>query len=152
MPRPSIYEFAGGMPAFLRLAAAHHARCLADPVLNHPFSHGTREDHVERLASYWAEVFGGPTRFSASFGGHAAMLDLHAGSGAEDDMGTRFVECFTRAIDDAELPADERFRRSLRDYMQWAVGEVMSYAPADATVPRSTALPSWSWDGLEPRP
>jgi hemoglobin len=26
-----------GEPAFLALAAAHHARCLADPELSHPF-------------------------------------------------------------------------------------------------------------------
>jgi hemoglobin len=40
------------MPAFLALAAAHHARCLADPELNHPFSHpGQHPRHVERLAA-----------------------------------------------------------------------------------------------------
>jgi hypothetical protein len=33
MTRPSVFEFAGGEPAFLALAAAHHERCLADPVL-----------------------------------------------------------------------------------------------------------------------
>ena len=34
-----MFEFAGGEPAFLALATAHHQRCLDDPVLNHPFSH-----------------------------------------------------------------------------------------------------------------
>ena len=29
--RPTLYEFAGGDDAFLALATAHHARCLADP-------------------------------------------------------------------------------------------------------------------------
>jgi hemoglobin len=33
--RPTLFEFAGGEPAFLALAAAHHARCLEDPELNH---------------------------------------------------------------------------------------------------------------------
>jgi hemoglobin len=42
--RPSIYEFAGGRPAFRTLAAAHHQRCLADPVLEHPFSHPGNPD------------------------------------------------------------------------------------------------------------
>jgi hemoglobin len=55
--RPTLFEFAGGEPAFLALAAAHHARCLADPELNHPFSHPEQHpQHVERLAAYWAEV------------------------------------------------------------------------------------------------
>ena len=63
--RPTLYEYAGGDAAFLALAAAHHERCLADPELNHPFSHpGQNPQHVERLAAYWAEVLGGPPRFS----------------------------------------------------------------------------------------
>ena len=56
---PTLYEFAGGEPAFLALAAAHHARCLDDPELNHPFSHPDQHpQHVQRLAAYWAEVLG----------------------------------------------------------------------------------------------
>lgn len=42
--RSSLYELAEGEPALLPLAAAHHARCLADPELNHPFSHGLVEE------------------------------------------------------------------------------------------------------------
>jgi hemoglobin len=60
--RPSIYGFAGGEPAFRALAAAHHQRCLEDPVLEHPFSHPGNPEHVERLADYWSEAFGGPAR------------------------------------------------------------------------------------------
>ncbi len=55
MTRPSIFEFAGGAPAFLALATAHHERCLADEALNHPFSHPGHPEHIQRLASYWAE-------------------------------------------------------------------------------------------------
>ena len=63
--RPTLYEFAGGDDAFLALAAAHHVRCLADPELNHPFSHADLNPaHVQRLAAYWAEVLGGPPRYS----------------------------------------------------------------------------------------
>jgi len=58
--RPTLFEFAGGEPAFVALATAHHARCLADPELNHAFSHPDQNpEHVERLAAYWAEVMGG---------------------------------------------------------------------------------------------
>jgi hemoglobin len=144
-----MYELAGGEPAFLALAAAHHKRCLEDPVLNHPFSHPGHPEHVQRLASYWADVFGGPPSYSQSCGGHSAMLSLHAGTGADDDLGDRFVECFVRAADDAGLPADPEFRRGLRSYMEWAVSEVLSYSPHGATVPSGVPVPHWSWDGLE---
>lgn len=148
--RPSIFEFAGGEPAFLALATAHHERCLADPELNHPFSHPGHPQHVERLATYWAEVFGGPARFSESCGGHSAMLDIHAGQGAEADLGDRFVACFVQAADDAGLPEDPDFRRCLRSYMEWAVNDVLSYSPRGSAVPTNLATPRWSWDGLEP--
>ena len=144
-----MFEFAGGEPAFLGLAAAHHERCLQDPELNHPFSHPGHPQHVERLASYWAEVFGGPPRFSQSCGGHSGMLDLHAGTGALDDLGVRFVECFVQAADDAGLPDAPEFRSSLRAYMEWAVRDVLAYAPQGTAVPQNLAVPRWSWDGLQ---
>jgi hemoglobin len=148
--RPSIYEFAGGDAAFLALANAHHQRCLDDPVLNHPFLHPDEPDHIERLAGYWAEVFGGPARYSEQWGGHSAMLDVHARKGAEDDLGERFVACFVRAADDAGLPADPDFRAALRAYMEWAVAEVLAYSPREAVVPPRMRTPRWGWDGLEP--
>jgi hemoglobin len=149
MPRPTIYEFAGGEAAFQALAAAHHQRCLDDPVLNHPFSHPGHPEHIERLAAYWAEALGGPPRFSELCGGQTAMLELHAGTGASDDFGPRFVECFVRAADDAHLPEDPEFRAALRAYMEWASADVMSYSPPGSTVPAEVRVPRWGWDGPE---
>jgi len=146
-----VYEFAGGQPAFLALAAAHHQRCLADPVLEHPFSHpGGHPQHVERLGNYWAEVFGGPPLFSRVSEGQTGMLTLHAGTEAQDDLGERFVNCFVSAADDAHLPEDAEFRRVLREYMEWAVREVHAYSPRGSMVPAGLAIPRWSWDGLVP--
>ena len=145
-----MFDAAGGEPAFLALAAAHHRRCLDDPVLNHPFSHGIHADHVERLAAYWVEVFGGPPRFSERYGGHSAMLELHAGQGVEEDLGRRFVDCFVRAADDAGLSGEPELRAGLRAYMEWAVAEVLSYAPRGSRVAAGLALPRWGWNGLEP--
>ena len=129
--RPSMYEFAGGEDAFLALAAAHHERCINDPVLSHPFSHPGQPDHVQRLGLYWAEVFGGPPRYSDSYGGHSGMLDIHARQSVEDDLGARFVSCFVQAADDASLPDDPAFRASFVRSMEWAVREVLSYSPFD---------------------
>jgi hemoglobin len=124
--RPSLYEFAGGEAAFLALAAAHHARCLADPELNHPFSHPDQNPHhVERLGAYWAEVLGGPPVFSQTCGDHSSVLRMHAGNGDISDLGRRFVACFVAAADDAGLPSAPEFREALRAYMT-----------------------CWTWDGL----
>jgi len=144
--RPTLYDFAGGEPAFLALATAHHARCLADPELNHPFSHpGQHPQHVERLGLYWAEALGGPPTFSRTCGDHTAVMRLHSGHGDMSDLGRRFVDCFVAAMDDAGLPADAEFRAAMRAYMVAAVDEVLTYGEA-APAPR-LPLPKWSWDG-----
>jgi hemoglobin len=148
--RPSLFEFAGGEPAFLALATAHHARCLADPELNHPFSHPDQHpQHVERLAAYWAEVLGGPPRYSASCGDHSMVVHMHAGNGDLTDLGNRFVDCFVKAMGDAHLPDDPAFRAAMRDYLRWATDEMLAHPNRDETIPPDLPMPHWSWDGPE---
>jgi hemoglobin len=151
--RPTLFEFAGGQPAFVALAAAHHERCLQDPELNHPFTHPDQHpQHVERLAAYWAQVMGGPTQYSPSCGDHSSMLRMHSGNGDVGDLGRRFLDCFVGAADDAGLPQDPDFRAALRDYMVWAVDDVLSFSPENSVVPPGIAMPRWSWDGLQSGP
>jgi len=146
--RPSLYEFAGGDDAFLALARAHHARCLADPELNHPFSHiNQHPQHVERLAAYWAEVLGGPPRYSQDCGDQSGVLHMHAGNGDMSDLGERFLRCFVAALDDAGLPDDPSFREAMRAYMRWAVDDVLAHPDRDGVAP-GRAMPSWGWNGL----
>jgi hemoglobin len=148
--RPTLFQFAGGEPAFLALAAAHHARCLEDPELNHPFSHDDQHPrHVERLAAYWAEVMGGPPSYSQACGDQTAVLQMHAGNGDMGDLGERFVRCFALAADDAGLPEDPDFRAALHDYMRWAVDDVLSYSAEDTVVAPGASMPHWGWDGLQ---
>ena len=151
MARPTLYEFAGGGDAFLALAHAHHERCLADPELNHPFSHPDQNpQHVERLAAYWAEVLGGPATYTREHGGdETGVLRMHAGNGDMTDLGNRFVACFVGAMDDAGLPDDPEFRDAMRGYMRWAVDNVLSY-PEPEDVADAATMPHWGWDGLEP--
>lgn len=145
--RPTLYEYAGGDEAFLALATAHHARCVADPELNHPFSKDDLNPaHLERLAAYWGEVLGGPARYTALSADQTSLLLMHAGNGDMTDLGRRFVECFVLAADDAGLPADPEFRAALRSYMEWAVADVLAHEDRDA-VPEGIPVPRWSWDG-----
>lgn len=146
--RVSLYEFAGGDEAFVALAEAHHARCLADPELNHPFSHADQNPrHVPRLAAYWAEVLGGPPVFSEQYSDQAAMVRMHTGNGDMTDLGRRFVACFVAAADDAKLPDDPEFRAALRSYMEWAVADVLGHE--GTVVPETITMPRWTWDGLQ---
>jgi hemoglobin len=148
--RPTLFEHAGGEPAFLALARAHHARCLADPELNHPFSHPDQHpQHVERLAAYWAEVLGGPPTYSESCADQSTLLQMHAGNGEMTDLGRRFVACFEQAMDDAGLPVDPEFRAAMVAYMRWAVDDVLVYSPQGSVVAPGAPMPRWGWDGLQ---
>jgi hemoglobin len=148
----TLFEFAGGSEAMLALARAHHARCLADPELNHPFSHPDQHpEHVERLAAYWGEVLGGPPTYSAECGDESGVLTMHAGNGDISDLGERFLACFVAALDDARLPDDPRFREAMTAYMRRAVDRVLAYGHVESAEP-GLPMPLWGWDGPEQDP
>jgi hemoglobin len=151
-PRPmsSVYEAAGGSAGLLRLAAAWHARVMADEVVNHAFSHGFHPRHTERLAAYWAEALGGPKEYSEACGDETSVVRMHSGNGPHDEMDQRAIACFDQALEDVGLTA-EPLRRVLHDYFAWATTTSMARYPDSADdVPEGASIPRWSWDGLEP--
>jgi Truncated hemoglobins len=144
----SIYEAVGGQQAFLDLAAAWHARCLADPVVSHAFSHpGQHPQHVERLAAYWAEALGGPPEYSASMGDESLVQRLHAGMGEHAEMDERAQVCFAQALDDVGLPGDPSLRQSLKDYFRWATGVLAMHPVSADGIPADLPIAAWSWNG-----
>ena len=143
----SIYEFAGGRKAFLALAHAWHARCLADPIVSHAFSHGFHPQHSERLAAYWAEALGGPPEYSASVGNESSVVRMHAGNGEHREMDERAQTCFEQALDDASLPDDPRLRTVLKAYFREATQAMTAYSESADDVPDGLPLVKWSWEG-----
>jgi hemoglobin len=143
----SIYDAAGGMPAFLDLAHAWHARCLADPVVSHAFAQGFHPQHSERLAAYWAEALGGPAGYTTTLGEETTVVRMHSGNGDHPEMDERAQVCFAQAIDDADLPDDPRLRDSLRAYFRWATELMTTYSDSADDVPAGLMLRRWSWDG-----
>src|SRR5262249_34856855 len=99
----TLFEAAGGNDGLRRLAHAWHKRVMADEVVGHAFSHGFRPDHVERLAAYWAEAFGGPAAYSSSYGDETTVVRLHSGNGVHEEMDRRAIACFDLALADVGL-------------------------------------------------
>jgi hemoglobin len=85
----SLYEDAGGFDALLAMCRLWHELCLADPVAEHPFSHGLHPQHDERLAAYLAEALGGPPLYTAGYGDETSMQRMH-GSPADVPDGLPF--------------------------------------------------------------
>ena len=145
----TIYEAAGGGEGLLSLAAAWHARVMADEVVSHAFSHGFHAQHTERLAAYWAEALGGPTSYSTQYGDETSVVRMHSGNGIHTEMDERAIACFDQALTDAGLDADPRLRQTLHDYFAWATTVSMArYHESADDVPAGMPIPHWSWDGL----
>jgi hemoglobin len=143
----TIYAVAGGRQAFLNLAHAWHARCLADPIVSHAFSHGYHPQHSERLAAYWAEALGGPQDYTESMGSESLVIRMHSGNGEHQEMDERAQECFAQALDDAGIPDDPRLRATLKAYFRWATQNMSTHPESADHLPDGLALARWSWDG-----
>ncbi len=145
----TVYEAVGGADGLLGLAGAWHARVMADEVVGHAFSHGVHPQHTERLASYWAEALGGPTRYSEAYGDETAVVRLHSGNGPHEEMDRRAIACFDQALVEVGLERNDRLRQVLHDYFTWATTTTMSrYHRSEDDVPDGLRIPHWSWDGL----
>lgn len=146
----SVYEAAGGSDGLLRLAEAWHSRVMADEIVSHAFSHGFHPEHSHRLAAYWAEALGGPAAFSAAYGDEAAVVRIHSGNGAHEEMDRRAIVCFDQALDDVGRKAGDPVRQVLQDYFAWATSTAMARYPRSADdVPDGLTIPRWSWNGLQ---
>jgi len=145
----SVFDAVGGMDGLRRLAAAWHARVMADEVVSHAFSHGVHPQHTDRLAAYWAEAIGGPTAYSDAHGDETSVVRIHSGNGVHEEMDRRAIACFDQALTDAGQAADDRLRQVLHDYFAWATTTSMSaYHRSADDVPDGLRIPRWSWDGL----
>jgi truncated hemoglobin YjbI len=146
---PTIYRATGGTEAVLALAGAWHQRCLADPILAHPFEGGVHPQHTERLAAYWSEQLGGPATYTGSIGDHSHVVRLHSGNGPHEQMDGRAVAAFVLAVDDAHIPPDPRRRFQLIAWFTWATALLNHRWASPGEVPSELALPLRGWDGVE---
>jgi hemoglobin len=144
----SVYEAAGGIEGLVRLAAAWHARVMADEIVSHAFSFGFHPQHSERLAAYWAEALGGPASYSEACGDQSSVVRIHSGNGVHEEMDRRAIACFDQALQDVGLNPAGRLSQVLHDYFAWATTTAMSRYPDSADdVPDGMTVPRWSWDG-----
>ena len=102
--------------------------------------------HVEHLAAWLGEVFGGPDSYTRELGGHGALLRHHANRSITEAQRQRFVEVFLEAADEAGLPNDERFRRRFREYIEWGSRIAVEISEPGADITTHEPVPRWGWD------
>ncbi|MER8186744.1 group II truncated hemoglobin [Kitasatospora sp. NPDC094015] len=145
----TLYQAVGGADALSRLSRTFYALVLADPVLAPVFADFT-PTHIEHVAVWLAEVFGGPDRFTTELGGHQALLVVHQGLAITEQQRLRWMELMTTAVE-RELPPDELLRRRVMEYFDWGtrIARDVSAEPVGQDLGSPGPTPRWGWHGLE---
>jgi hemoglobin len=146
---PTLYEWAGGADAFQRLTRAFYERVLRDDLLE-PVFRRMAPDHPSHVATWLAEVFGGPPLYTEEHGGYPHMLAKHRGRALTEPMRRRWVALICDAADDAELPGDPEFRSAFVAYVEWGTRLAVANSQPGATPPPAAPVPRWGWGEAPP--
>jgi truncated hemoglobin YjbI len=146
---PTLYEWGGGKPAFDRLTEAFYERVRADELLA-PLFAGMPADHPRNVATWLAEVFGGPPDYTERHGGYPHMLGKHKDLAITEPQRFRWVSLIALAADDAELPSDPEFRSAFLAYIEWGTRLALANSQPGADPPPRAPVPRWGWGEAPP--
>jgi truncated hemoglobin YjbI len=145
---PSLYEWAGGTDAFVKLCDAFYRLVRADDLLARMFA-GMDPEHARYVAVWLAEVFGGPAVYSAERGGYSHMVSKHVGKAISEPQRRRWVNLMMDAADEVGLPNDPEFRAAFASYLEWGTRLAVHNSQPDAHPIREAPVPRWGW-GVAP--
>jgi CDGSH-type Zn-finger protein/truncated hemoglobin YjbI len=148
---PTLYEWAGGLPALQRLTTLFYSAILAepDPVLEPIFRH-MDPGHPAHVAAWLAETFGGPAAYTTEHGGYEHMLAKHRDLGLTEAQRTRWLNRMVEAADHAGLPADPEFRSAFVAYLEWGTRLAVINSRPGAAVTEHAPVPRWAWGNAAP--
>jgi len=147
---PTLYDWAGGRDAFDRLINAFYDRVEADAVLARFFPGGVHQEHRHNVATWWCEVFGGPSAYTDEVGGYGRMLEKHLDLGITEEQRFRFASLMSLAADDAGMPSDPEFRSALVAYLEWGTRLALGNSQDGAEVIPHAPVPRWGWGEAPP--
>jgi hemoglobin len=142
---PTLFEWAGGREAFDRMIDAFYDRVEEDELLSPLFPGGVHEEHRRNVATWWCEVFGGPTDYTRELGGYDRMVHKHLQLGITKDQRFRFASLMSLAADDAGMPEDPEFRSALVAYLEWGTRLAFANSQDNAEVVEQAPVPRWGW-------
>jgi hemoglobin len=142
---PSLFEWAGGMPAFERLFDQFYDKVLADDILEPVFKHMSSE-HRLHVAHFVAEVLGGPKVYSESEGSHFKMIQKHLSKHLTQQHRKRWIELLLETADELSLPDDPEFRSAFMAYLEWGTRiAVINSNTDEVTESPDVPMPVWGW-------
>jgi CDGSH-type Zn-finger protein/truncated hemoglobin YjbI len=146
---PTLFEWAGGFPALLRVTRLFYEKFVpADPLLS-PLFATMAPDHPQRVAAWLGEVFGGPARYTDTAntegGPYTRMLGRHLGKEITEPLRGRWLQLLVAAADEAQLPADPEFRSAFTSYLEWGSRLAVENSQAQSHPPLHMPMPKWDW-------
>jgi hemoglobin len=145
---PSLYDWAGGTEAFVKLCDAFYRRVRADDLLAPMFA-SMDPEHARYVATWLAEVFGGPPAYTEEHGGYAHMVSKHIDKAITEPQRRRWVNLMMDAADEVGLPDDPEFRSAFVGYLEWGTRLALHNSQPGAKVVREAPVPRWGW-GVAP--
>ncbi|MGL4745151.1 MAG: group II truncated hemoglobin [Dermatophilaceae bacterium] len=146
---PTLYEWVGGQQVLDRLMTEFYRTVRQDELLRPLFAH-MPADHPQHVAMWFAEVFGGPARYSAERGGFAVMRGHHVGKDITPEQRERWVSLLLRAADTVGIPDDAEFRSAFAAYVEWGSRRAMANSRPGAPLSSRTDAPIWGWGEAPP--
>lgn len=143
-PPPTLYDWAGGLPAFERLTGIFYGRVAQDRVLKDVFK-DMSPDHPAHVARFIAEVFGGPPLYSQEQGGHPVMIQHHLNRRLTQTQRSRWVQLLCECADAAGLPDDPEFRSAFVAYIEWGTRIAVLNSQPGVDVDADAPMPRWGW-------
>jgi hemoglobin len=142
---PAIYEFAGGRPAFQRLIEAFYEKVTADPLLAPLFTNFTQQ-HIDHVALWLGEVFGGPPIFAEQFDGHRGILSHHLNLSITPEQRARWAQSMIETAREL-LPADELLQQRFAEYIEWGTRIAQDVSEPGYEIGEVGEVPRWGWEG-----
>jgi hemoglobin len=146
---PSIHDWIGGTEAIRRWLNAFYDDVERDPLLAPVFGGRVSVEHREHVTAWWAEVMGGPAKYTEELGGYEHMLAKHRGLAITPEQRLRFVTLLSQAADAVGLPADPEARSALMGYAEWGSRLAVENSATDAAPVERAPVPRWGW-GVAP--
>lgn len=142
---PTLFEWAGGMDAFVKLFDRFYDKVLADELLEPVFKHMS-DQHRLHVAHFVAEVLGGPKIYSEQEGSHFKMIGKHLQKYLTEAHRKRWIELLLLTADEFSLPDDPEFRSAFVAYLEWGTRiAVITSNTNEATEPADSPMPQWGW-------
>ena len=142
---PTIFEWAGGFPALLRMTRLFYEKYIPQDPLLAPLFAEMAPDHPERVASWLGEVFCGPKAYSGRYGGYTRMISQHIGKAITEEKRARWAQLMVQAAIDAGLPNDPEFRSTFASYIEWGSRLAVENSTPGARPPEHMPMPHWDW-------